>query len=113
MTFLSKLNVKAVFVLLFVAASPVFANTFATTLQPVTDALNSFACFLQKDWAVAIAVIAIVMMALGAFFGKITWGVVLTVLVALVFIFGAAQIVVNIANQSNSSNITVQDLDCS
>jgi len=69
-------------------------------LEDVRDVLCAFVKAFTGNIAVAIATLAIIFLGIGAFFGKVNYGLCITVIVAIIVIFSAADIVYQIAKQS-------------
>ncbi|MBI1328152.1 MAG: type IV secretion protein VblB2 [Alphaproteobacteria bacterium] len=64
----------------------------ASLSDTVKDGLCIIVKALQGDVGKAIATIAVLILGIGAFFGKVNWGIAIMFAVGIVAIFGAAEI---------------------
>ncbi|MBI1328153.1 MAG: conjugal transfer protein TrbC [Alphaproteobacteria bacterium] len=68
----------------------------------VSDGLCIIVEALQGEVGKAIATIAVLILGIGAFFGKVNWGIAIMFAVGIVAIFGAAEIAAEFADGSSS-----------
>ena len=96
-----------------------FLSFFALSLSPElasasgTSFINSlcraYNCFFGDDVVVFIGTIAIVFLGIGAFFGKLNWGLAIVTIIGIIVIGGAGQFAAIVAGgsaQCNSGNST-------
>jgi type IV secretory pathway VirB2 component (pilin) len=76
----------------------------AAALTGLGTTLCGLVTALQGNTFVAIATFGVILLAIGAFFGKLNWGVVITVIVAIVVLFTASTLVVEIASAAGNAN---------
>lgn len=79
-----------------------FLGFFAVSLSPelamasgngqfISSLCNAYNCFFGNDVVVFIGTIAIIFLGIGAFFGKLNWGLVIVVVIGIIVIGGAGQ----------------------
>jgi type IV secretion system protein VirB2 len=93
---ISKLSAFALFVLtMFVITMPdiSMATTAPTTDGAIGDTLCKVVGSLTGVWGKAIATIAIIVLGIGLFLGKLSWGVAIATAIGIGMIFGAGTIV--------------------
>ncbi len=73
---------------------------FAAALGFFKTVLCRFVEILAGDVAKGIATVGIIFLGIAAFFGKLNWGLVVTIALGVMFIFGAHTIIVYIAQQT-------------
>ena len=96
---------------LFLAATaliilPELAAAANSGMDFVTDKLCNIIKFLTGGIGKAIAVLAIVILGVGAFFGKVNWGLAVTVTVGIIGIFGAFSIIEAVGSNATGSGST-------
>lgn len=74
---------------LFFAALFLFMPDMAHAADPIGSRLCTVVSALQGTTAKVIATIAIIVLGLGALFGKISWGMAIMVILGIILIFGA------------------------
>jgi type IV secretory pathway VirB2 component (pilin) len=101
----TNLFVLALGVLSFVLPTNAFALAgFSADVCEVYD------CILNNDIILVIATVAIIFLGIGAFFGKVNWGLIVIVVLGIVVIFGAGEIAVSIAGPG--ADLTCADGSC-
>ena len=80
------------------------ATSSGSGMDFVTDKLCNIIKFLTGGIGKAIAVLAIVILGVGAFFGKVNWGLAVTVTVGIIGIFGAFSIIEAVGSNSGSGS---------
>lgn len=86
----------------------------ATALPEIASAGDSlgvrickvYHCYVSSDLMIIIATVAIFFLGIGAFFGKVNWGLVIIVVLGVVVITGAMQIGSAIAKGTGTDNCT-------
>ena len=91
----TNLFVLALGVLSFVLPTSAFALAdFSSQVCEVYD------CILNNDIILVIATVAIIFLGIGAFFGKVNWGLIVIVVLGIVVIFGAGEIAASLAGEA-------------
>ncbi|MDX1949720.1 MAG: TrbC/VirB2 family protein [Rickettsiales bacterium] len=75
-----------------------FIPMIANAQTPFDQACEIFDCIMNDGIILVVATVAILFLGIGAFFGKVNWGLVLITTIAIVVISGAYQIAVLITN---------------
>ncbi len=81
-----------------------FLPDFAAAAVNIDDVTCNLVEFFQGKPARGLAMMAVIFVGVGTFFGKLAWGLVIAVLVAIFFIFGAAAVVDLVTNDDKSGS---------
>jgi type IV secretory pathway VirB2 component (pilin) len=84
---------------LALAMNPELALASFSFKEKLCKVLN---CFFGNDIVVFVATVAIIFLGIGAFFGKLNWGLVIVVVIGIVVVAGAGQIAVIVAGGGTS-----------
>ncbi len=97
---LSMTRYALVFALLaLVALTP----DMASALGNLTGGVCSIVNVLTGKAGRAVATVGIIFLGIGAFFGKVNWGLALVISIGIVAIFGASSIATNLASQAGGT----------
>lgn len=61
-------------------------------------------CFFGNEVVIFIATVAIIFLGIGAFFGKLNWGLVIVVVIGIIIITGAMQLATAIADGASNGS---------
>jgi len=86
-------NLNLMMLTLFAAALMVFIPDLSIADDPLGDKLCNVAGWMTGTTGMTICMGAVIFVGVGAFFGKITWGVCLMTCAGIVCIVGSAEIV--------------------
>lgn len=109
-------NIKTNLLMLLVAALAIFVPqiSMATGLSDVgTKVCEVYDCIVNNNLLLIIATVAILMLGIGAFFGKVNWGLVVIIVLGIVVIFGALSIAQALAGSGATIAASCHDGVCS
>lgn len=82
------------------------ASGVSTALIQVTEVICAFIEWGTGPLGIAIGTVAIIFLGIGAFFGKVTWGLAIMIALGVVLIFAAGAIVLAIAQSQPGAATT-------
>lgn len=87
-----------------VALMPQFANAAGTGGELGERLCKAYYCYVNSDLLIIIATMAILFLGIGAFFGKVNWGLVIIVVLGIVVTTGAMAIAVKVAGDGKDGD---------
>lgn len=100
-------KLKTNFLMLAIAALSAFVPQVASAsgLGSVgATVCQVYMCIMNNSMLLAIATVAILFLGIGAFFGKVNWGLVIIIVLGIVVIVGAMTIATSFVSGANSTN---------
>lgn len=83
------------------------ANSSATYDGPMTQVLCNAVLFMQEGAGKPLSIMALIALAVGLFFGKMSWMLAIVVFLGIALLFGAESIVVAIKGDNVGTTTTV------
>ncbi len=110
---MQEINMKKNYLLLALAML-ILPFTASAADEPIFSKMcEAYDCTIGSGLGLVMATTAIFFLGVGAFFGKVNWGLIIVAIIGIVVIFGAFQIALMIVGEDNAGDYdTCNDGEC-